>query len=131
MKFWPTFGNKLETRSYTDAMISSILANAQGKSLSTPTATAALEACAGTTGRGFAAAEVSGQASLTRALTPGVLSLIGRELIRSGEAVFMIDTNGSRLKLLPAQSWDVDGDPDPDSWEYTLTLGGPSEDLHP
>ena len=128
MRLWP-FGNKLETRadSYTDAIISSILANAQGKSLSTPSATSALEACAGVTGRGFAAAEVSGgQGTLTRALTPGVLSLIGRELIRSGESVFMLDTNGSRLKLLPAQSWDVDGDPDPDSWEYRLTLGGPS-----
>ena len=82
--------------------------------------------CAGTTGRGFAAAEVSGgQGSLTRALTPGVLSLVGRELIRTGEVVFMLDTNAG-LKLLPAQSWDVDGDPDPESWEYRLTLGGPS-----
>ena len=54
------------------------------------------------------------------------MSLIGRELIRSGEAVFMLDTNGDRLKLLPAQTWDIAGDPDPDSWEYSLTLGGPS-----
>ena len=108
---WP-FGNKLEVReSYTDTVISAILANAQGKSLATPSATSALEACAGTTGRGFAAAEVSGgQGSLTRALTPAVLSLVGRELIRTGEVVFMLDTNAG-LKLLPAQSWDVEGDP--------------------
>ena len=122
MKFWPF--EKRES-SYTDAIITAILANATGKSLATPAATSALEACAGTTGRGFAAAEVSGGHSITQALTPAVLSLIGRELIRTGEAVFMLDTN-TGLKLLPAQSWDVDGDPDPDSWEYNLTLGGPS-----
>ena len=124
MKLWPF--EKRES-SYTDAIITAILANAQGKGLSSPSATAALESCVGLTGRGFAAAEVSGgQDSLTRALTPAVLSLIGRELIRSGESVFMLDTNGDGLKLLPAQTWDVDGDPDPSSWFYTLTLGGPS-----
>ena len=83
MKFWP-FGNKLETRddSYSDVLIAALLARAQGKSLSIPTATAALEACAGTVGRGFAASEVSGPDSLARALTPGVLELVGRSLIR-------------------------------------------------
>ena len=122
MKFWPF--EKRES-SYTDAVVAAYLSNATGKSVATPAATSALEACAGTTGRGFAAAEVSGGHSITQALTPAVLSLIGRELIRTGEAVFMLDTN-TGLKLLPAQSWDVEGDPDPDSWEYSLTLGGPS-----
>ena len=51
--------------------------------------------------------------------------MVGRELIRTGEAVFMLDTT-TGLKLLPAQSWDVEGDPNPDSWEYSITLGGPS-----
>ena len=73
-----------------------------------------------------AAAEVSGPDSLTSALTPGVLALIGQELIRRGEVVFLIDTTSGRLRLAPAESWDVDGDPDPNSWEYRLTLGGPS-----
>lgn len=59
------------------------------------------------------------------ALTPDGLEMVGRGLVRHGEVVFMIDTSAG-LKLLPAQSWDVDGDPDPDSWEYRLTLGGPS-----
>ena len=123
MKFWPF--EKRESGNYTDAVISALLSRARGKSLATPSATSALEACVGVVGRGFAASEVSGPTTLTSALTPGVLALIGRELIRNGEAVFMLDTNAG-LKLLPAQSWDVDGDPDPDSWEYSLTLGGPS-----
>ena len=56
--------------------------------------------------------------------------MVGRELIRTGEAVFMLDTT-TGLKLLPAQSWDVEGDPNPDSWEYSITLGGPSPGLIP
>ena len=37
MKFWPTFGSKLETRaSYTDAVVQAFLHNAEGKSLALP-----------------------------------------------------------------------------------------------
>ena len=128
MRFWP-FGNKLETRadtSYTDTLIAALLSKVQGRSLATPGATAALEACAGTVGRGFAASEVSGPDTLTRALTPGVLELIGRSLIRHGEIVFLIDTEAGRLRLVPAQTHDVSGGPFPEEWEYTVTLGGPS-----
>ncbi len=95
MKFWP-FGNKLETRadSYSDVLIAALVSRAQGKSLAIPSATSALEACAGLTGRGFAAAEVTGPDALARALTPGCLELVGRSLIRRGELVFLIDTEG-------------------------------------
>ena len=130
MKLWP-FGNKLETRadSYTDTVINAILSKAQGKTLSIPTATAALEACAGTVGRGFSASEVSGPDSLTSALTPGVLALIGRSLIRLGEVVFLIDSTSGRLRLVPAETHDVEGGPFPDEWEYRLTLCGPSRTI--
>ena len=76
-----------------------------------------------------AAAEVSGPDSLTSALTPGVLALIGRELIRRSEVVFLIDTTAGKLRLLPAEGHDVAGDSTPDSWEYRLTLGGPSRTI--
>ena len=68
MKFWPFGNGKLETRddSYSDVLIAALVSRAQGRTLSIPTATAALEACAGLTGRGFAAAEVTG-----RTLSPG------------------------------------------------------------
>ena len=128
MKFWPTFGNKLETRaSYTDTVISAFLANATGgRHLAIPAATAALEACVGLTGRGFAAAEVTGPTTLTSALTPGVLELVGRSLIRTGELVLLIDTQAGKLRLIPAETHDVEGGPFPETWEYRLTLGGPS-----
>ena len=125
---WP-FGNNLEMRaeSYTDTLVGLLVGRAQGKSLSIPTATAALEACAGTVGRGFAASEGSGPDSLARALTPGVLEMIGRSLIRRGELVLLIDSSSGSLRLIPAETHDIEGGPDPSTWEYTLTLGGPSK----
>ena len=127
MKFWP-FSNKLETRddSLTDALLAALVGRAQGKTLAIPSATAALESCAGLTGRGFASAEVTGPESLTRALTPGVLELVGRSLIRRGEVVFLLDTTAGKLRLIPAETHDVEGGPFPEEWEYRLTLGGPS-----
>ena len=128
MKFWPFGNGKLETRddSYSDVLIAALVARAQGKSLAIPSATSALEACAGLTGRGFAAAEVTGPDSLTRALTPGCLELVGRSLIRRGQVVFLIDTTAGKLRLIPAETHDVEGGPFPEEWEYRLTLGGPS-----
>ena len=125
---WP-FGNNLEMRaeSYTDTLVGLLVGRAQGKSLAVPSATAALEACAGTVGRGFAASEVKGPDSLAKALTPGVLELVGRSLIRRGEVVFLIDTTAGKLRLIPAETHDVEGGPFPEEWEYRLTLGGPSK----
>ena len=127
---WP-FKHQLETRgdSYTDALIAALVSRVEGKSLAVPSATAALEACSGTVGRGFAASEVSGPDTLTRALTPGILEMIGRSLIRIGEVVFLIDTMGGELKLLPTEAHDIEGGPDPSTWTYRLTLNGPSRTL--
>ena len=131
MKIWP-FGNKLETRQesgYTDVLIAALVSRAEGKSLALPSATAALEAASGTVGRGFAGCEVTGPESLTRALTPGVLEMIGRSLIRRGELVFLIDTQAGKLRLIPAETHDVTGGPYPEEWEYRLTLGGPTRTM--
>ena len=51
--------------------------------------------------------------------------MIGRALIRRGEVVFLIRVEDGRVKLLPAASHDIDGGPDPASWEYRVTLSGP------
>ena len=123
---WPW--QAAETRadsSYTDALVAAITANAGGQNTAFPTATAALEACAGFVGRAFAAAEVEAPAHATMALDPSCLSLIGRALIRRGELVFLIRVDGGQVKLLPAESHDVDGGPDPATWTYRVTVGGP------
>ena len=60
---WP-FGKDLETRaesSYGDAVIAALVGRAEGRSLAGAGATAALETCAGTIGRAFAAAEIAGR----------------------------------------------------------------------
>ena len=96
-----------------------------GRSLANVQATAALEASAGLTGRSFAAADVSGPSMYTDAITPDLLEIVGRELIRRGELVCLIDTSDG-LALWPAQSYDTDGPPDPRRWIYRVTVGGPS-----
>ena len=124
---------ELETResSYTDALVSALQRNAQGRTANpaAPTATAALETCVGLVGRAFAAAEVGGPENIASALTPALMTMIGRSLIRRGEIVFAIDTSSGRLQLFPAQSHNVAGGHNPDTWEYELTLPGPSETM--
>ena len=39
----------------------------------------------------------------------------------------LIDTQAGMLRLLPAQTHDIVGGPDPTRWEYQVTVGGPSE----
>ena len=60
------------------------------------------------------------------ALTPDVLSLIARDLIRRGESLFLIEVNNAGLALRPAGSWDVRGGSKPDTWFYRLDTYGPS-----
>ena len=130
MKFWP-FGNHLERResAYSDAVLAALLSKSDGKALAIPSATAALESCAGLAGRGFAAAEVSGADFATRALTPSIMEMVGRSLIRVGELVLLISTTDGELRLLPTEAHDIEGGPDPSTWTYRLTLNGPSRTL--
>ena len=122
---WQTPVEQRADSSYTDALIASITANAGGQTTAFATATASLEACAGFVGRAFATAEVKAPGFATAALDPATLSMIGRALIRRGEIVFLVRVDRDGLRLLPAASYDVDGSPDPASWQYRLTIGGP------
>ena len=121
----------LETRadsSYTDSLVAALLRQSRGQSV-TPaivSATSALEACAGKVGLSFAAAEISGPDTVIAALTPEVMMMIGRSLIRRGELVLYIDTRTGNLQLLPVMSHNVSGDANPASWVYEMTLPGPS-----
>lgn len=124
---WPFF-NRREVResSLTDALVTQIVASAGGAVSARPTATGALEACAGLLGRAFAGATVEGPPMLTAPLTPAFLNLIGRELVRRGEVVFNIDVPVDRLELTPAADWDVSGGSNAAEWMYRLNLAGPS-----
>ncbi|MDE0456263.1 MAG: phage portal protein [Chromatiales bacterium] len=117
----------LEHRNYTDAITAALLASASGGTTIQATATGALEAASGFVGRAFAAAEVdTGSRPIRDVLTPACLNLLGRSLIAHGEMLLLIRVRGGELRLFPAQSWDVLGDPDPRTWRYRVTLGGAS-----
>ena len=73
---------------------------------------AALEIALGLWGRAFASAAVT-PSSMAGALTPSVLEMIGREIIRAGEAVFLLEVSDGRLMLQPSKQWDIEGGPDP------------------
>ena len=113
--------------SYTDALIASLLRQVRGRTagVSLVSETGALESAAGLVGRAFMACEVQGPDVYTRALTPQVMELIGRALIRRGDAVFYLDTSDG-LTLLPAQTHNVEGGAMPAMWTYDVTLSGPS-----
>ena len=105
------------------ARLSLLFEKATGETTAVPGTTAALEACAGLVGRTFASARVEGAQRALEALTPAVLAMIGRALIRRGEIMFAIDVVDGRLRLFPVASHDVLGDYD--RWVYRLNLAGP------
>ena len=125
---WPW--QNVETRAvgYSDDLLAYLTRRADGDSaIGETTATGALESCAGITGRLFAAADVSAPSpTVAAALTPDLLTLIGRSLIRAGELVLLLDTTGGELSIMPAQTHSIAGGPMPSSWEYDVMLAGPT-----
>ena len=105
-----------------------ILSTASGGGAASPYATAALESAAGLIGRSFAAAEVRSESTAIRAvLSPELLGLVGRSLIRHGEVVFYIDVDDAGvLNLLPACKVEIKGAAAEASWRYALDVNGPS-----
>ena len=111
------------TTSYTDAVIASILSRATGGAQGDVLATGAVEAASALVGRAFASATLN---PAMPAVTPAILGIIGREIIRRGECVFAIDVDRETgLRLTPASSWDISGGPEPESWSYRVDLSAP------
>ena len=124
-------GAPVETRQggagFTDAVTRALIAQATGGTVRDASATAALEAAAGSYMRAFAIAEVQPATPATAALTPGLLALMARDLIRRGEFVHVIAVDAAGMvTLMPAGSWDVRGGWNPADWFYRLDLFGPS-----
>ena len=124
---WPwQRSERRESQPFTDAVVEAIRAQAAGASTSADaSATAALEAASGLVARAFASADVRDAGRAGRALGPHTLALIGRNLIRRGESLFLIEV-ADELRLIPAGSWDVRGDWRESSWWYRLDMFGPS-----
>ena len=136
MKWWPWTKREPERRqgavSYTASLTAALQAGAEGGVSDTaPLATAALEAAAGLYGRCLAAAVVNGAPDAERALTPPVLALMARNLIRRGEDHHRIVVRDGRIELRPLGFAYAHGaSADPMAWFYSATEYGPTDSRH-
>ena len=125
---WPWKG-KPETRSaepFGDAVLAALVAQATGTSGADPAATATLEGAGGLLGRVLASARVEGPTDVRMALTGDLLQMVGRELVRRGSSLLVIDVRRDGVMLTPAATWDVRGDFDPATWQFRVDRIGPS-----
>ena len=116
-----------QAETYTDAIVERLIDSAEGTK-SSPSRIAALEIALGLWGRAFASAQVLPE-SMESIITPSVLEMLGREVIRVGECVFLIDVTASVVTLQPSSHWDITGGPDPASWLYEVERAGPTTSL--
>ena len=116
-----------ENSPFTDAVIAGILAASQTSQQGDSSALGALETAAGLWARAFASATISPMNRRTEAITPSILALIGRTLIRRGELVFAIKMIDGELALIPGGTWDVRGPYNESEWLYRVDLFGASE----
>ena len=125
---WPFQSNKpkRETRGYSDILLEAHLAAAEGVGGASRSATSAAEAAAGLIGRAFASTKPKPSNVVTGALTPNILNMIGRALVRRGEIAFRIRVGVGGVMLLPSQTIQVFGRADSSDWQYILTMAGPS-----
>ena len=121
---WPWQRREVrEAQPFTDAVVAAIQSTATGEQTGNPAAIAALEFCASAYANAFAAARIEPDIP---SLTPAVRSLIGRNLIRRGEDLHLIEVGGGAIRLRPVGSWDVRGTDDPEEWFVRADLFGPS-----
>ena len=130
---WPFFrkngadsSEKRESIPFTDAVVAALAAQAGGQSVGDASAIAALESAVALYSRAFSAARLSPAVS---ALSPSVMGLIARNLIRRGEDVHQLMVEGGALRLQPIGSWDVRGGPRESEWWYRCDRFGPSGNL--
>ena len=126
MKFWPFRKAEVRQQDYTDVLINHALATATGDTVGG--LTAALEIVGGWWQRAFTGAEIQPAGAVADLLIPH-LGTIGRALAVDGEIIFAIDVSGDTVSLLPATGATVSGGPNPEGWEYEVSLPGPSHTL--
>ena len=126
---WPWQRPIVEHRSssLTDQVVVALLQSANGGGARPALATAALESCATLYASALSACEVSGPATVTRALTADWRASVAAALVRSGQCVYIVGADPvDGLTLSPVGHWDVHGGPRPSSCYYRCELAGPS-----
>ena len=110
---------------FSDAVVRLIEAQAAG-SAADAGSTAAVEAASGALSRAFQAAQVNGPSWVQQAVTPCVLAQMGRDLVRRGDSLHILDVRRGDVALLPCSSWHWEGSAHPDTWTVRATMYGPS-----
>ena len=126
---WPWKRPVAEHRasSFTDQVVTALVASASGGGVRPALATSALEAAAALYASALASCSISGPSSVVRALTADWRAAAASSLIRSGQAVYIIGADPvDGLTLAPVGHWNVNGGPRPASWFYRCELSGPS-----
>ena len=121
---WPWQARTESRASFTDALVDAFLTGAADEKSRTALATAALEACAALYAGALARARLE---PAIPAIGPDVLALIGRDLIRRGESLHLIELEGGALQCRAVGTWDVRGMPSPSTWRYRVDLFGPTD----
>ena len=123
---WPW--QRVETRSssYSDQLVQLLQSQASG-SFADIGSTAAVEAASGALSRAFASARPQGPPHVQDACTPAWMAQVGRDLVRSGQSLSVIDVSpAGRVSLIPSGSWDFDdGEAQPSTWTVRATISGP------
>ena len=124
---WPWRSPPVEHRSsYTDQVVTAILQSATGGGVRPALATSAVESAASLYASALSACAVTGPASITRALDATWRSAAASELIRRGQAVYVVGADPvDGLELRPATSFELYGGADP-PWVYRIERAGPS-----
>ena len=87
--------------------------------------TAAVELVLGMIARAFLLANV---VPATPALDPLTVSMLARQTLALGNAVFEIDFDGRNIQLLPVAQYDISGQTRPTSWNYRFRQQRPNGD---
>ena len=74
----------------------------------------------------FSVASVVAPGRMAEAINPSWLSIAVRDVLKYGEHLSVIRVVGGRVRLVPASMWSVEGDADIASWNYSVTLAGPT-----
>ena len=129
---WPISFEKRQQQSgagdFSDQVLRLVEAQAAGTAADI-SRTAAVESAAGMLSRVFAAAEVEAAPWARQAVSRRFLSLVGRDLVRAGASLHLIDFAAGRLALQPVASWHWENQFDnarPDGWRVRATYYGPS-----
>ena len=122
---WPW--SKPETREsgYTDILLNASVAASETDSAGA-SAIAALEAAAGFVGRSLATATIQPD-RYASIVTASALQTIGRECVRVGEQVMLIELVDGIPALLTCGDWDVRGGYMPSGWSYRVSVYGPTK----